>query len=65
MCFALPKQIKKIEGSSATMEDTTVAELGDICAKVGDYLLVAGPLAIEKIPKKKALQMRQMIKPSI
>jgi hydrogenase maturation factor len=62
MCFSIPKQIIKIKNGNATMEDKTIAKLGSLKADDGDYLLVYGNMAVEKIPKKKALTARNLIK---
>lgn len=62
MCFALPKKIAKIDGSMATMADGSTVRLGTIQANPGEYLLVIGPLAVEKISTKKAQDMLAIVK---
>lgn len=61
MCFALPKQIKEIKGAIATMYDGSQVRLGPIKAKEGDFLLVIGPLAVEKISQRKANAMKKLV----
>lgn len=65
MCFALPKQIKKIDGTTAAMFDGSQVKLGDIQAKPGDYIVAIGPLAVEKISKQKAQKMFALIKKTL
>lgn len=62
MCFAIPKQIKQIKGNIAFMEDKSSAKLGDIQASPGDFLLVYGNIAVEKIDAQKAHATRTLIK---
>ncbi len=65
MCFALPKQIQTVNGSMATLQDGTAVKLGNIKAQPGDYILVIGPLAVEKISKKKAMDMLALVTQAI
>ncbi len=65
MCFALPKQIQTIDGSKAILQDGSLVKLGNIKAQPGDYILVIGPLAVEKISRKKAMDMLALITQAI
>ena len=62
MCFSIPKQIKQIKDNIAKLEDGRLVTLGDIKAKKGEYILVFGDMAVEKMPTEKALQARSVIK---
>lgn len=61
MCFQIPKQITSIKNAEAIVEGGQQVKLGNIKASPGDYLLCYGNMAVEKIGKKKALEMRQTI----
>jgi len=68
MCLATPSKITKIKG------DWAVVDSGKHChrvnlslvkdAKIGDYVIVHGDLALNKIQKKEAEQILKMIKKS-
>lgn len=62
MCFQIPKQIKSVNDSDAIMEDGARVKLGGIKVKTGDYVLVYGNMAVEKITRKSALETRRLIK---
>lgn len=62
MCFQIPKQVKSISNSHALIEGGITVKLGTIKAIPGDYLMVYGNMAVEKISKEKALQSRHLIR---
>ncbi len=65
MCLATPSKVIKIEKDWATVKSgnhthrVNLSLLKDI--KLGDYLLIHDELAINKIPKKEAKQILEMI----
>ena len=61
MCFSIPKKIKSITDNLAIVEGEVNVKLGTIKASPGDYVLVYGNMAVEKIGKKKAEAFRKMI----
>ena len=61
MCFQIPKQIKSVTNNQAVVEGGVNVKLGNIKAAAGDYVLVYGNMAVEKLGKKKALGMRKTI----
>ncbi len=63
MCFSIPLKIKKIQDGKAEMEDgrrVRLGEFGDVQA--GDYLEVYADIAVQKLDKKQALDIRKLIK---
>ena len=64
MCFQIPKQITSITSAGATVEGNQLVKLGTIKASPGDYLLVYGNMAVEKISKKKAEDFRKALQSS-
>ena len=65
MCQALPKRVIKIEKYKATVEDSSghlEVNLLDDKIKIGDFVLVYGNLAINKISKKEAGQIMKDLK---
>ncbi len=64
MCLAVPGKIEKINGEEATIDYKGIkktANISFIDAKVGDYVLVHVGFAIEKIDKKKAEEMYNLL----
>lgn len=68
MCLATPIQIKDIKGKMATVshgdEDFHVSIQLTPQAKVGDWLLAHGDLAISILPEKEALDILALIRES-
>lgn len=64
MCFSVPKKIVKIEKGLALTETGSWANLGMVKAMPGDYLLVYGNMAVEKVSKKKAGHFRVVLSKS-
>ena len=62
MCFSIPKKIKSVVNNTAQLEDGRFVKLGDLAAKKGDYVLVFGDMAVEKLSKSQALNGRNIIK---
>jgi hydrogenase expression/formation protein HypC len=59
MCLAVPGKIVKIEGSTATVDygcEKRTAGVVGTKFKVGDYVIVAGKMVIQKVPEKQAIQ---------
>jgi hydrogenase expression/formation protein HypC len=65
MCLAVPSKIIKIEGVKATVQSENHTHEADVSlldgAQVGDYVLVHGDLAINKVPGEEAGQILKMI----
>lgn len=65
MCLATPLQIKKIKDNFATVEhdgkNFKVSLQLTPKARVGDWLLVHGELAINTIPENEALDILRLI----
>ncbi len=59
MCFATPLQIVALENNQAIGDNgrRVFLDLVDSC-KVGDWILCQANMAVEKIDKKKAKEMR-------
>ena len=62
MCFQIPKQIKSIRNNDAIVEGDISVKLGNLKVTTGDYVLVYGNMAVEKLDSKKALEMRKTIR---
>ena len=62
MCFQIPKQIKSIRNNDAIVEGDISVKLGNLKVTTGDYVLVYGNMAVEKLEKNKALEMRKTIR---
>lgn len=61
MCFQIPKQIKSINYDYAVVEGDMIVKTGNLKVATGDYVLVYGNMAVEKLEKKQALEMRKTI----
>jgi len=61
MCFSIPKKVKLIENNEAVVEGNLRVKLGNLKASPGDYVLVYGNMAVEKVTAEKAKRMRKII----
>ena len=61
MCFQIPRQIKSIKNNHAIVEGDMNVKLGNLKVASGDYVLVYGNMAVEKIEKERALETRRLI----
>lgn len=65
MCLAVPSKIIKIEGKKATVRSQNHTYKADLSLldnpQVGDYVLVHGDLAINKVPEEEADRILKMI----
>lgn len=61
MCLAIPSKVLKIEDNRAIVKSDNHTHKADLSivknVKIGDYLLVHGDMALNKIPKKDALKI--------
>ncbi len=68
MCLATPSKVIKINGDWATVKSGDHAHKANLSlvkdVKIGDYLIVHGDLALNKIEKKDAENILKMIKKS-
>ncbi len=62
MCFSIPKKISSVKNNIARLEDGHSVKLGNLQVKKGEYVLVFGDIAVEKIPQGRALKGRTIIK---
>jgi hydrogenase maturation factor len=65
MCFSIPLKIKYLKNGLAKMEDGRTVRLGNLKnISQGDYLEVYADMAVHKLSKKQALDIRRLIKQS-
>lgn len=68
MCFAVPSKVINIKGDWAEIESSghkhraNLSLLKNKKVVFGDYLLIHGDLAIQKLEKEEALKILEMIK---
>ncbi len=66
MCLAVPSKIIKIKGEWAVVKSGNHEHKANLAlvknAKVGNYVIVHGDLALNKLEKKEALAILKMIK---
>jgi len=64
MCFALLQQITTLEGKTAIVDNKKKVKLNLLEEKceVGDFILVQANIAVEKIDKKQAKQIKMNYK---
>lgn len=65
MCLAIPSKVVKIKGKRATVQSNDHQHQIDLSllknVKIGDYLLVHGDLAINKVSKIEAKKILKII----
>ena len=62
MCLAIPVKIRKIKGQKAEIEDGKKVDISLVQdLKPDDYLLVHENLAINKISKKEATEILELV----
>jgi len=65
MCLAIPSKVIKKEGQWVTVKSLDHQHRANLCllknVKVGDYLLVHGDLAINKVSKKEAAKILKLV----
>ena len=62
MCFTIPKKILETDGKSAVIEGGSRVDVAHMECVVGDYVIVTSNIAIEKVERDDAEQMRLLIK---
>ncbi len=66
MCLAVPNKIIKIEGEWATVKSSHHIHKANLSlvknAKKGDYVIIHGDLALNKLEKKEAAAILKIIK---
>lgn len=66
MCFAIPLKVKRVLGTNALMENGRIVGLGDIKKlKAGDFLEVYADMAVRKLSKTQAREIRALIKANL
>ncbi len=65
MCFAIPGKIIKIDGDLAIADfvgEKRKINIKFVNVKLGDYVICAGDIAADVIPKEKALKIIKAVK---
>ena len=63
MCFTIPYKIDRIENGQAEIEDGRKIRLGEkMRVRRGDYLQIAGNIAVNRISAREGKKIREMIK---
>ncbi|MDP3052650.1 MAG: HypC/HybG/HupF family hydrogenase formation chaperone [bacterium] len=66
MCLATPCKVAKIEKDWAVVKNQNHSHRVNTCllknVKIGDYLLVHGEMALNKLPKSEAEKILKLIK---
>ena len=66
MCLAIPAKIIKITKTKANVKQMSVAKEINISIlpglKLGDYVIIQGGMAVQKIPKKEAEEIIKLVK---
>lgn len=63
MCFSIPYKINKISQNTALLEDGRSVKIDKgLKVRRGDYLQIAGDIAVGSLNKKEGLKIRQLIK---
>lgn len=63
MCFSIPYKVLKVDHNSALIEGGRIVRMDkDIQVKKGEYVRIAGNLAVGKLTKKEGLKIRRLIK---
>lgn len=62
MCLAVPRKVISISGNEAVLSDERTVRL-DLVGEVkpGDYVIVSANMAVEKISKKQAKEMGELL----
>jgi hydrogenase maturation factor len=61
MCFSVPKRVVRVYQDKAIVQGGAKVRLGSIRVQKGDFLLVYGDMAVEKVSTQKVEQFRKMI----
>jgi len=64
MCLAYPGKIKSIKGENATVDFSGIkkeANISFVKVKIGDYVIVHAGFAIEKLRKKEAKKIINLL----
>lgn len=63
MCFAIPLKVLKVNHGKAVVENGKKIILGEeLTVKKGDYLQVAGNVAVSTLTNKQGIKVRRLIK---
>ncbi|KKS98162.1 MAG: hypothetical protein UV73_C0003G0104 [Candidatus Gottesmanbacteria bacterium GW2011_GWA2_43_14] len=63
MCFTVPVKVLQVVGNKAMIEGgRTVSLTGDLTVKKGEYLQVAGGLAVARLSREEGMKVRLLIK---
>jgi len=61
MCFSVPLKVTKAGSETALLENGKTIALGNLKVKKGDFLQVAGEIAVGRLSNKQGLKVRQVI----
>lgn len=62
MCLAIPYQVVSVAASKVTLEDGRMITVGrDLKPKKGDYIRLAGDVAVDVLSRIDGMRIRQMI----
>lgn len=65
MCLAVPRKIISVSGNKAVLSDDRTARLDLVgMVKPGDYVIVSADMVVEKISKKQAQEMGELLNES-
>ena len=63
MCFSVPYKVLRIGNGTAYLEGGKSIKIGsDITVRKGEYLQVAGTVAVGSLTKSQGLKIRRLIK---
>lgn len=63
MCFSIPCKVLKVDSDVAYIEGDRAVKLGkEILVKKGEYLQIAGGVAVGKLSKTEGEKIRRLIK---
>lgn len=63
MCFSIPLRVLRIDGNTVYVEGGKKVKIGrDVMVSKGEFLQVAGNVAVGKLTKNQGLKVRSLIK---
>lgn len=63
MCFSIPYKVVKVKNSTAFLDGNRSVKIGsEFKVKKGDYLQIAGDVAVGRLSNSQGLKIRRLIK---
>jgi len=63
MCFSIPQKVLEVKNSTAFLDGGKSVKIGsEIKVAKGDYLQIAGEVAVGRLSKTQGLKIRRLIK---